>query len=105
AGCGWRVWRGAVVPLLGPRGAAKPTLLKLLAGMLQPRGGQVTLDGRPVSALTRREIARRLAVVPRETRVRFDFTVIEMVLMGRSPHLGAFELEGARDLAIAREAL
>jgi iron complex transport system ATP-binding protein len=99
------VARGSITGLLGPNGCGKTTLLKLLAGMLQPRGGQVTLDGRPVSALTRREIARRLAVVPQETRTPFDFTVIEMVLMGRYPHLGAFELEGARDLAIAREAL
>jgi iron complex transport system ATP-binding protein len=104
-GVSLKVERGASVALLGPNGAGKTTLLKLLAGMLQPRGGQVTLDGRPVSALTRREIARRLAVVPQETRTPFDFTVIEMVLMGRYPHLGAFELEGARDLAIAREAL
>jgi iron complex transport system ATP-binding protein len=100
-----RVEGGASVALLGPNGAGKTTLLKLLAGMLPPRAGQVTLDGRPVATLTRREIARRVAVVPQETRTPFDFTVIEMVLMGRYPHLGAFELEGARDLAIAREAL
>jgi iron complex transport system ATP-binding protein len=100
-----RVEDGATVALLGPNGAGKTTLLKLLAGMLPPRAGQVTLDGRPVSGLTRREVARRLAVVPQETRTPFDFTVIEMVLMGRYPHLGAFELEGPRDLAIAREAL
>jgi iron complex transport system ATP-binding protein len=104
-GVSMRVERGTSVALLGPNGAGKTTLLKLLAGMLQPRSGQVTLDGRPVSGLTRREIARRLAVVPQETRTPFDFTVIEMVLMGRYPHLGAFELEGLRDLAIAREAL
>jgi iron complex transport system ATP-binding protein len=100
-----RVERGASVALLGPNGAGKTTLLKLLAGMLQPRAGGVTLEGRPVSGLTRREVARRLAVVPQETRTPFDFTVIEMVLMGRYPHLGTFELEGVRDLAIAREAL
>jgi iron complex transport system ATP-binding protein len=104
-GVSLRVERGASVGLLGPNGAGKTTLLKLLAGMLEPRAGQITLDGRPVSTLTRREIARRLAVVPQETHTPFDFTVIEMVLMGRYPHLGAFELEGARDLAIAREAL
>src|SRR5207237_9694140 len=80
-GVSMRVERAASVALLGPNGAGKTTLLKLLAGMLPPRAGQVTLDGRPVSGLTRRDIARRLAVVPQETRTPFDFTVIEMVLM------------------------
>jgi iron complex transport system ATP-binding protein len=65
----------------------------------------VILDGEPLSALTRRRLARRLAVVPQETHSTFDFTVLDIVLMGRYPHLGAFEIEGAADLAIARDAL
>ena len=55
--------------------------------------------------MPRRDLARRIAVVPQETRATFDFTVLEMVLMGRYPHLGPFELEGAADLDIARAAL
>jgi iron complex transport system ATP-binding protein len=97
--------RGAIVGLLGPNGCGKTTLLKLLSGMLTPQGGQVALGGRPLSALTRREIARRVAVVPQETHATFDFTVLDMVLMGRYPHLGPFELEGPADLEIARGAL
>ena len=57
---------------------------------------------RPLDALSRRELARRIAVVPQETHSTFDFSALEIVLMGRYPHLGAFELEGADDLAIAR---
>jgi iron complex transport system ATP-binding protein len=100
-----RVEHRASLGLLGPNGAGKTTLLKLLAGMLQPQSGEVRLEGQPIAGLTRREVARRLAVVPQETRTPFDFTAIEMVLMGRYPHLGTFELEGISDLAIAREAL
>ncbi|HEY2908544.1 MAG TPA: ABC transporter ATP-binding protein [Vicinamibacterales bacterium] len=99
------VQRGAIVGLLGPNGSGKTTLLKILAGTLAPARGRVVLDGAAVTALSRRELARKIAVVPQETHSTFDFSVIEIVLMGRYPHLGAFELEGANDLAIAREAL
>ena len=91
--------------LLGPNGCGKSTLLKLLSGVLPPDEGEVTLDGQPLSALPRRAVARRIAVVPQETHPAFDFTVMEMALMGRHPHLGPFQLEGPGDIAIARDAL
>jgi iron complex transport system ATP-binding protein len=100
-----RVSSGAIVGLLGPNGSGKTTLLRVLAGMLDPQRGAVTIDGTPIRQLTRRALARRIAVVPQETRSTFDFSVLDIVLMGRYPHLGAFELEGADDLSIAREAL
>jgi iron complex transport system ATP-binding protein len=99
------VERGTIVGLLGPNGSGKTTFLRIVSGMLKAQAGTVILDGDPVSALTRRRLARRLAVVPQETHSTFDFTVLDIVLMGRYPHLGAFELEGAADLAIARDAL
>jgi iron complex transport system ATP-binding protein len=99
------VQRGTIVGLLGPNGSGKTTLLRLLSGVLLPRSGQVLIDGRPLSQLTRRDVARRIAVVPQETRTAFDFSVIDMVLMGRYPHLGPFELEGAADQDIARDAM
>jgi len=99
------VARGSVVGLLGPNGSGKTTLLRILAGVLQPQSGGVTIDRRPIEQMTRRDLARRIAVVPQETHSAFDFSVIDMVLMGRYPHLGTFELEGANDQAIARDAL
>ena len=95
----------ALVGILGPNGSGKTTLLRMLAGHLKPDSGSVTLDGREVASLARTALARRMAVVPQETHLAFDYSVMEMVLMGRYPHLGAFELEGPRDLAIARDAL
>lgn len=99
------VSRGDIVGLLGPNGSGKTTLLRLLAGMLTPARGEVTLNGRPLRAMTRRELARQIAVVPQDTHSTFDFTVLDIVLMGRFPHLGPFELEGPADMEIAREAL
>ena len=96
---------GSLTGLLGPNGCGKTTLLKLLSGVLRPDLGSVRLGDRDLRSLTPRAIAQQIAVVPQETHPAFDFTVMEMVLMGRHPHLGAFQLEGPGDLAIARDAL
>ena len=94
-----------LVGILGPNGSGKTTLLRLLGGMLTPGRGEVMLDGKPLNRWVRRDVARRIAFVPQETLAPFDFSVIEIALMGRYPHLGAFALEGADDVAIARVAL
>jgi iron complex transport system ATP-binding protein len=99
------VARGDLVGILGPNGSGKTTLLKLLAGTLTPSAGSVQLDGQLLATRSRRELARRIAFVPQETHAPFDFTVLDIVLMGRFPHLGTFALEGPADLAIARQAL
>ena len=96
---------GSLTGLLGPNGCGKTTLLKLLSGVLRPDLGSVRLGNRELRLLSTRSIAQQIAVVPQETHPAFDFTVMEMVLMGRHPHLGAFQLEGPGDIAIAREAL
>ena len=96
---------GGIVGVLGPNGSGKTTLLRLLSGTRRPTRGQVLLDGVPLQQLSRRAVAQRMAVVPQETQPAFEYTVFEMVLMGRHPHLGLFELEGPGDFAVARDAL
>jgi len=95
----------SVVGLLGPNGSGKTTLLKVLSGALRPTSGTVQLDGETLDSMPRRLRARRTAVVPQETHTAFDYTVLEMVLMGRYPWLGAFEVEGPTDRDAAFAAL
>jgi len=96
---------GEVLCVLGPNGAGKTTLFRTLLGLLEPLGGRVEIDGRDLSTLPRAEVARALAYVPQASATHFDFSIAELVEMGRTAHLGAFEPPGARDRAIAREAL
>lgn len=105
AGVSLEVARGAIVGILGPNGSGKTTLLRVIGGTRRPTDGTITLDGRPLASFSRRELATRIAVVPQETHLAFDYTVLEMVLMGRHPHLGLFEVEGPADVATARDAL
>ena len=104
-GVSLEVKRGTIVGLLGPNGSGKTTLLRIISGVLKPLAGRVWLDGRPIEQLTRRDLARRVAVVPQDTHSTFDFCALDMGLMGRYPHLGPFELEGAADQEIARDAM
>ena len=97
--------RGEVLGVLGPNGSGKTTLFRLLSGTRWATSGEVLLDGTPLHRLSRRAVARRIAVVPQETQLAFEYSVMEMVLMGRHPHLGMFELEGPDDFTVARHAL
>jgi len=96
---------GEMLGVIGPNGSGKSTLLRLLSGVLQPESGRVGLFSRGLESYSRRELARQVAVVPQETLVELPFSVTEVVLMGRSPHLGAFAFEGDRDLEVARQVM
>ena len=77
---------GEIVAVLGPNGAGKSTLLKVLCGDIVPTSGAVFMCGRNLSAWSRKDRARMLAVLPQSSALNFPFTCIDVVLMGRSPH-------------------
>jgi len=96
---------GELVGLVGRNGAGKTTLLRVATRVLAPRAGEVLLRGRPLAEHSRRELAREIAVVAQDTTLPFAFTVAELVLMGRAPHLGWLGFERAHDHALAEAAL
>ena len=91
--------------LIGPNGSGKSTLLKLLLGVLSPSDGSARFAGRAVATMDRREIARRIGVVAQIEELLFPFTARELVAMGRYPHLGPWQREGARDRAAIERAM
>ena len=99
------VFPGEMLGILGPNGSGKTTLLKLLDGMVLPHEGEVLVRGKSMGTLTRGEVAKVVAMVTQENFFRFDFSVLEVVLMGRFPHLGRLQFERDKDLKIAANAL
>jgi iron complex transport system ATP-binding protein len=96
---------GEVVGLIGPNGSGKSTLLRAVSGVLPYESGSICLLGREVATAPRRELARHLAVVGQEGRSEFAWSALEVVLLGRHPHLSGLAFESARDLGMARQAL
>ncbi len=96
---------GDFLGVIGPNGAGKSTLLKLAAGLLRPARGRVRIAGEDVDGLSRREIARRLSVVPQESHFAFDYSVSDVVMTGRNPYLGRMERPGAADRERVERAL
>lgn len=104
-GVGFEVGRGELFGIIGPNGAGKSTLMSLCTGLLAPGRGTLEILGRPLSGWSRRDLARQVALVPQDAGAPFSFTVEQMVLMGRTPHLGLLAIEGPADLEVAREAM
>ncbi|TRO56783.1 ABC transporter ATP-binding protein [Streptomyces sp. IB201691-2A2] len=96
---------GTTVGLLGPNGSGKSTLLRLLAGVLAPASGVVTLDGSPLAELGRRDIARRVAVVEQQADTQVELSVLDVVRLGRTPHRRAWTPASEADEQAVREAL
>ena len=103
--CTLPIARGEVVAIVGPNGAGKSTLLRTLAGLLRPSSGSVRLDGVDIATLARREIARRIAVVPQIFDTLFPFTVREVVALGRTARLGMFGAASPVDAAAVERAM
>lgn len=96
---------GEMVGLIGPNGCGKSTVIKALSGIIPLFAGKVLLDGKDIRQVTRRELAKMLGVVPQIPLLPSAYSALEIVLMGRNPHMGLFQFEGARDINIALNAM
>lgn len=99
------VKEGSFVGIVGPNGCGKTTLVKLVTGTIPGEQGEISVFGRPLQSLDQRNIARRIGVVPQRWDVQFDYTVTELVSMGRYPYMGRFERETAQDREIVHKAM
>ena len=96
---------GEIIVLLGANGAGKTTLIRALNETLPVSSGEIALDGQSLASISRREIARNIAVVAQENETRFPVTVLEFVLSGRFVHGNAFGWESEADVEFAEKAL
>jgi iron complex transport system ATP-binding protein len=99
------VREGEFVGVLGPNGSGKTTLLRTISGLSKPYKGVVLLNGTDIHRMSSKDVAKQVAVVPQDSVVAFNFTALDIVLMGRNPHLSRFQLENPKDLSIAKKAL
>jgi iron complex transport system ATP-binding protein len=99
------VKEGDFVGILGPNGSGKSTLLKSISQVLKPFKGTIFLDKTDIYSMKSVDLAKHMAVVPQESNIGFSFTAMDIVLMGRNPHMKRFEMESEKDMAIVRKAM
>ncbi|MEN6325405.1 MAG: ABC transporter ATP-binding protein [Syntrophomonas sp.] len=96
---------GEILAIVGPNGAGKTTLLKCIISILKWKSGQTLINDKALGSMKMAEIWRKISYVPQSHEVVFAYTVFDMVLMGRAPHLSLFSMPSAKDLEIAQSAL
>ncbi|MEJ5327108.1 MAG: ABC transporter ATP-binding protein [Candidatus Bathyarchaeia archaeon] len=99
------VKEGDFVGILGPNGSGKTTLLKSISRTLKPYRGTILLNEADIYSLKSVDVARQLAVVPQDSSIGFNFAALDIVLMGRNPHMSRFQMESSKDMAIAKKAM
>ena len=100
-----RAMPGKMLGLIGPNGSGKSTIIKGMARVISVFSGHIFIGGRNIESIKRDELARIVATVPQNPTLPGTFTVFEVVLMGRTPHLGLLRYEGKEDMAIAWQAM
>jgi len=101
----FKVKSGQFLGILGPNGSGKTTLLKSISKVLKPKKGAILIDDTDIYKMKNLDLAKQMAVVPQSSPVSFDFTSLEVVLMGRNPHMTRFKMEGQSDFDIAKNAM
>lgn len=99
------VKKGEFLGILGPNGSGKTTLLKSISRVLKPKKGMILISDKDIYQMKSLDVAKQLAVVPQETPVSFDFSALEVVLMGRNPHMPRFKMESKEDFEIAKASM
>ncbi len=100
-----QVGKGDFVGIIGPNGSGKTTLLKAISAALKPAKGAVLLEDIDVHSIKKLELAKKMAVVPQETSILFDFTAFDIVMMGRNPHVDRFRFETSKDVDAVKGAM
>ncbi len=101
----FEVNKGEFWGILGPNGSGKTTLLNVIDGILKPQEGEIWINGTTCKKLKRGNLAKTIAVVSQDSPMIFPFTVQEIVLMGRAPHLSKWRFEGETDFRIAHQSM
>lgn len=104
-GVNFALAKGEILSILGPNGAGKSTLLNCLANLLKPSAGEILLEGRPISSLKPKEVARSIGYVPQNHNPAYAFTVKDFAVMGRAPYLSAFARPSAADYELTDQVL
>ncbi|MBL7197972.1 MAG: ABC transporter ATP-binding protein [Candidatus Omnitrophica bacterium] len=101
----FKMKEGEFLGIIGPNGSGKSTLLRLLSRVLHPQKGTILFENKDITKLKLKDLCRKTAFVPQDTLISFSFSVWEIVLMGRIPHLQRLQFETKEDFAIAENAL
>ncbi len=101
----FNIKRGEFLGIIGPNGSGKSTLLRLMSRALYPQKGKILFENKDITKMRLKELCQKIAFVPQETLISFSFSVWEIVLMGRTPHLKRLQLETRRDFTIAQNSL